>query len=46
MAGSSKTTTDHKVIQKWVEERGGKPVTVRNTGDKDEAKSKEKAKAK
>jgi len=36
MAGSSKTTTDHKVIQKWAEERGGKPVTVRGTGDGDE----------
>ena len=31
MAGSSKTTTDHKVIQKWAEERGGKPATVKRT---------------
>ena len=37
MAGSSKTTTDHKVIRKWAEERGGKPVTVRGTGGPDEA---------
>ncbi|MDP9312685.1 MAG: hypothetical protein M3R24_17660 [Chloroflexota bacterium] len=36
MASSSKTTTDHKEIQKWAESRGGKPVTVRGTGDKDE----------
>ena len=36
MASSSKTTTDHKEIQKWVESRGGKPVTVRGTGDEDE----------
>jgi anaerobic selenocysteine-containing dehydrogenase len=34
---SSKSTTDHKVIRKWAEERGGKPATVRGTGDKDEA---------
>jgi hypothetical protein len=31
MAGSSKTTTDHKVIQKWAEERGGKAATVKRT---------------
>ncbi len=36
MAGSSKTTTDHKVIQKWAEERGGKPATVKRTGDAEE----------
>lgn len=34
MTSSSKTTTDHKEIQKWAESRGGKPVTVRRTGDK------------
>ena len=27
----SKTTKDHKVIQKWVEERNGKPAIVRGT---------------
>ncbi|HEU4325154.1 MAG TPA: hypothetical protein VFS21_18580 [Roseiflexaceae bacterium] len=32
----SKTTTDHKEIQTWAEARGGTPVTVRGTGDKDE----------
>lgn len=37
MAGQSKTTTDHKTIQKWVEARGGHPATVEGTGDKDEA---------
>ncbi|SRR5579884_1880515 len=36
MAGESKTTTDHRTIRKWVEERGGHPATVRGTGD-DEA---------
>lgn len=36
MASSSKTTTDHKEIQKWAESRDGKPVTVKGTGDKDE----------
>src|SRR5918912_1600281 len=36
MAGESKTTTDHDVIRKWVEERGGKPATVKRTGDKED----------
>lgn len=36
MASTSKTTTDHKEIQKWAEARGGKPVTVRGTGGSDE----------
>lgn len=35
MAGESKTTTDHKVIRQWVEERGGRPATVKRTGDAD-----------
>lgn len=29
MAHEAKTTTDHSVIQKWVEKRGGKPATVK-----------------
>ncbi|MEJ8570459.1 hypothetical protein [Microbaculum marinum] len=29
--GSSKTTTDHHVIRRWVEERGGKPAAVSAT---------------
>lgn len=37
MAGESTTTTDHKVIRKWVEERGGKPASVKGTGGDDEA---------
>lgn len=37
MAGESKTTTDHKTIQQWAEERGGRPATVENTGKGDEA---------
>ena len=36
MAGQSKVTTDHETIRKWVEDRGGKPATVRRTEDKDE----------
>src|ERR671914_730704 len=32
MAGGSHTTTDHNVIHKWVEERGGRPATVKGTG--------------
>jgi anaerobic selenocysteine-containing dehydrogenase len=36
MASSSKTTTDHNEIRTWAEARGGLPVTVRGTGDKDE----------
>ena len=31
MAGESQTTTDHKQIQKWAEERGAKPSTVTRT---------------
>jgi hypothetical protein len=32
MAGESHTTTDHNLIRKWVEERGGWPATVKGTG--------------
>lgn len=31
---SSKTTTDHAVIKKWIEERGGRPAIVASTEDK------------
>src|SRR6185437_13120709 len=27
----SKVTTDHEVIRRWAEERGGKPAVVRST---------------
>jgi hypothetical protein len=27
----SATTTDHKAIKKWAEQRGGRPATVRDT---------------
>ncbi len=37
MASESKTTTDHKTIQKWAEERGGKPTTVKSTEKDGEA---------
>ncbi len=36
MASSSNTTTDYDEIRNWAESRGGKPVTVRGTGDNDE----------
>lgn len=32
MSGASKVTTDHEVIRKWVEERGGSPAHVKATG--------------
>jgi hypothetical protein len=31
MGNSSKTTTDHEEIRRWVEERGGHPAVVRGT---------------
>jgi hypothetical protein len=30
----AKTTTDHAVIQHWVEERGGRPARVKGTAKK------------
>jgi hypothetical protein len=30
-SGSSQTTTDHDEIRSWVEERGGKPVSIEGT---------------
>ena len=36
MAGESKVTTDHEAIKRWVEERGGWPAAVKDTGDKDD----------
>jgi hypothetical protein len=35
MASKTKTTTDHDEIRRWVEEHGGKPVSVRDTGNGD-----------
>ena len=35
MQGKTSITTDHEEIKRWVEERHGKPATVRGTG-KDE----------
>lgn len=32
-----KTTTDHNTIRHWVEERGGKPATVKSTKSGGEA---------
>jgi hypothetical protein len=34
---SSHTTTDHDVIRKWAEERGGVPASVEGTGSDDDA---------
>jgi hypothetical protein len=34
MSGESKTTTDHDAIRRWVEERGGRPARVKDTGSK------------
>ena len=36
-AGTGKRTTNHNVIRKWVEARGGKPATVQRTGGPKEA---------
>lgn len=36
MAGESKTTTNHDEIKQWVESRGGRPATVKSTGDEKE----------
>ncbi|MGN6544276.1 MAG: lipocalin/fatty-acid binding family protein [Aureliella sp.] len=36
MGHESKTTTDHKVIRKWAEKRGGKPATIAGTAHKGE----------
>jgi hypothetical protein len=30
--GTSKKTTDHDEIRKWVEDRGGRPARVKTTG--------------
>ena len=31
--GTTKTTTDHDEIRGWVEEHGGRPATVKGTGN-------------
>jgi len=36
MSHSSKRTADHAEIRKWVEERGGKPVSIEGTPRKAE----------
>ena len=36
MAGESKQTTDHDEIRRWVEERGGRPARVKETGSGDD----------
>jgi hypothetical protein len=33
-SADSKVTTDHEVIQQWVEARGGQPARVKGTGSK------------
>jgi hypothetical protein len=32
MSANSKVTTDHDEIRRWVEERGGRPAHVKETG--------------
>jgi hypothetical protein len=34
---ASNVTTDHEVIRRWAEERGGKPACVRGTGNQEDA---------
>ena len=34
---ASKTTTDHELIRRWVEERGGHPACVKGTGGIEDA---------
>jgi hypothetical protein len=36
MVGESKKVTNHQVIKKWVEERGGIPARVKETSEKGE----------
>src|SRR3954470_6772233 len=33
--GMAESTTDHDAIRRWVEERGGRPVSVKGTGGDD-----------
>jgi hypothetical protein len=35
--GATRTTTDHRLIREWVEDRGGRPARVRETGGTAEA---------
>lgn len=35
MAGTSKRTTNHDEIRRWIEERGGKPAIVKSTEEGD-----------
>lgn len=37
MAGESNVTTDHAMIKRWVEERGGEPARVKGSGDMHDA---------
>lgn len=34
-SGTSNLTIDHDEIRRWVEERGGRPATAKDTGSKD-----------
>lgn len=36
MAGQTKVTTDHETIRKWIEDRGGKPASVKATAGKED----------
>lgn len=36
MAGAAKPTTDHQKIRQWVEDHGGHPAAVKQTGSDDD----------
>jgi hypothetical protein len=36
MGSSTRITTDHDEIRRWVEEHGGKPAAVKGTGSEDD----------
>jgi hypothetical protein len=35
--GETRTTTDHEEIKRWAEDRGGRPSTIKGTGEKNDA---------
>ena len=38
MSDEARTTTKHEEIKKWAEQRGGRPASVRGTGNGDDAR--------
>jgi len=37
MSGKSNATTDHNVVRKWIEDRGGKPAQVKSAANEESA---------